>query len=579
MNSKWLYTARPVIILFAIVVLLFTFQNCQKYSSNMVLSPQASITLPIPLPSCEGGVKIEGVCKPLPPLGCSENLPATCTKMAPTAPQEYQVLQRDSSNKALVKLSSTTSGQGSYLRFVAKTSRGAVTADVLVATTPGSTSALIGAELPAIEGWYEIIFQELSQDLVQVFSEGRIARVGVGEVFLTAGQSNSVASGEAAQANVDLVSGAFLTAAGLTWVKTIDPYPTMGTPWPIFANMLSNHLRVPVGIVQVGCGATQIKQWLPADKGAMQAQHCGADASVPGMLFVRLVKAADDLKFFRSILWHQGESDVVNGTSSEDYRSIFIAIMNQLNIDTRTTKPIPWFIANTSFYPGNETLDIETNCTLKNAPLQYAPQMLKVRAAQQSIWNDQLAYRGPDTDALIGPLFRYPDSTSGNCVHFSDLGLKVHGQLWYKSVSESKIIPGLALAPTQEQQPVYRYYSPTPDLYWTLKNIDLSAQGYTFSGTAFKTYRTSRGPDSVMLYACAHAGGAHFVSVSDKCEGQTTEFSLGYISQSAYTIGTTAIVRFYSAAPSAYFLTTAYIDEGLRLGLAFGGLQGFAPPQ
>ncbi len=57
-----------------------------------------------------------------------------------------------------------------------------------------------------------------------------------------------------------------------------------------------------------------------------------------------------------------------------------------------------------------------------------------IRAAQASLWKDQIAIEGPDTDALKGPLHE----RNGQGVHFSGPGLREHAARW-----AAKVIPWL----------------------------------------------------------------------------------------------------------------------------------------
>jgi hypothetical protein len=113
----------------------------------------------------------------------------------------------------------------------------------------------------------------------------------------------------------------------------------------------------------------------------------------------------------RAILWHQGESDLASGTTTEDYTSM----LNEVIMGSRIAAgwDIPWVVARASYLPG---FSAESLAVI-------------VDAQQTVIDNDSLTYLGPDTDNLIGDSWRY------DTVHFNGEGLREHARLWDISIS------------------------------------------------------------------------------------------------------------------------------------------------
>jgi hypothetical protein len=120
---------------------------------------------------------------------------------------------------------------------------------------------------------------------------------------------------------------------------------------------------------------------------------------------------------FRAILWHQGESDSHQAPEHQIDGATYRRMLERVILATRSAAgwSIPWFVANASY--GNP----ET------------PSWPATREAQQSLWKSRIALEGPDTDTL-GVAYR---QNNGKGVHFSDAGLKAHGQLWAKAVASS----------------------------------------------------------------------------------------------------------------------------------------------
>jgi hypothetical protein len=261
----------------------------------------------------------------------------------------------------------------------------------------------------------------------------------------------------------------------------------------------------------------------------------------------------------RAILWHQGESDTYLKTSQADYTRDLSNVVKKLELDTSIKTP--WIVANASYFPGTERDD--SACAPLNTLVQNGWSMLSVRLAQQSLWANGLVKKGPDTDGYIYSSYRYP-GPNGSCVHFSDLGLKVHGGLWFTALSEAGLVPNLATASSQSQtKPLYRYSSGADHLL-SLKYLpDNPPAGYKFDGQAMSVFSNSSAT-TLPLYPCRLRIGvySHFVSTDPKCEGQLAdeEGSIGYI-QREISPGLKPLFRFNSSRGD--ILSTTNLNEGL----------------
>lgn len=60
------------------------------------------------------------------------------------------------------------------------------------------------------------------------------------------------------------------------------------------------------------------------------------------------------------------------------------------------------------------------------------PSDAEIRTAQASLWKDQIALPGPDTDTLTGD----SRQNHGAGVHMSAKGLEAHGRMWAEKVAE-----------------------------------------------------------------------------------------------------------------------------------------------
>lgn len=274
--------------------------------------------------------------------------------------------------------------------------------------------------------WYKLQVELIDNKGVRTHM-ATVPKVGVGEVFLTAGQSNSVSSGEKPLPNNALSSFAYYNESGkITWKKDIDNYPDRGSAWAPFVNYMTEKLKVPIAISMVGCGGTHVKQWLPPVLKPDEAAKCGNTPQKIGGLYLRLLDASLELKNFRAILWHQGESD-----TTRDYRHLYASMMESIikNLNTQTKRKIPWFVANVSYVPGAD-VDKTKNCAKTGKPNQRQSRMVQVRRAQQSLWNKKIALKGVDSDPWWGPVYR----KHSDCIHFNARGQVVLGEGWAKSV-------------------------------------------------------------------------------------------------------------------------------------------------
>jgi Carbohydrate esterase, sialic acid-specific acetylesterase len=329
--------------------------------------------------------------------------------------------------------------------------------------------------------------------------------IAVGEVFIAAGQSNSIQLGKrpsdseltalwATIASVP-VSGATYGNWGSrggegnfvlpTWHFGIDDATPYSSPWLYLTKQLVG-LGVPLSIISVGCGSTSTDMWFKETKAnflpGQAPDYCGQNNG--GSLYNGLLHAAQSVSGrFRAILWHQGESDALRPNTQGQHYGNMKRIITTLNQDLGTNSK--WFVANASYYPQSKqrylvgnvrqsddvTGDVEDggiqtlnasgdfvrkgDCTLTFAPFPRASDMLAIRLAQQQLVNEGLVMAGPDTDGLIGAAFRYPEGIGG-CAHMNSSGLEVHGKLWYAAIAKANLIQGLPV-PVPATRKIYRH--------------------------------------------------------------------------------------------------------------------------
>lgn len=345
------------------------------------------------------------------------------------APLEYQVVQR----------SSTTRGELSIVGEIDGRLDDAAIFEVRISSDQdtGQWQKLdirrdgprFSTTMPcAAGGWYRLELRAVVGD--STVDECMVEHVGVGEVFVVAGQSNSANHGEVKQTTK---SGRVAAFDGQRWRLADDPQPGAsgrgGSFMPPLGDALAERLDVPIGFVACGIGATSVREWLP--KGTTfpnpptilsRVEHLadGTWASKGDAYagFITRVKPFGP-RGFRAVLWHQGESDANQKDASRTlagtlYREYLEKIIEQSRREIGW--PAPWFVAQVSYHvPGDEGSE-------------------DIRQAQAALWKDGIALQGPDSDALKGPL----RERNGQGVHFSDHGLREHAARWAE-----KIVPWL----------------------------------------------------------------------------------------------------------------------------------------
>ena len=350
---------------------------------------------------------------------------ATAAELLILSPLDWQVVQRETKAAGKVPLR----GERPVGAVIAWRVTGDAAAGVLPTGWQKIAANAEGREfsatltLPA-GGWYRLEVRALRG--AETLAETNVAHVGVGEVFVVAGQSNSANHGEEKQTPR---SGKVAAFNGKIWQPANDPQPGAsgggGSFLPPFGDALVERFKVPVGLVATGVGATSVREWLPRGTRfpnpptltGQVTQLASGEWECQGTIFANFTARLKQLgpRGFRAVLWHQGESDANQRDATRTLPGeLYRKFLEQLIRDSRREAgwDAPWFVAQVSYHvPGDEA----------------SPD---IRAAQASLWQDGLALAGPDSDALKGEL----RERGGKGVHFSGPGLREHAARWVEKV-------------------------------------------------------------------------------------------------------------------------------------------------
>lgn len=293
------------------------------------------------------------------------------------------------------------------------------------------------------QGWYKLELRGVLNGTV-LGDVASVSKVGVGEVFIIAGQSNAEGVGNpgggygSQGASSDLVNCLDLendqTFGGDGYVNytpfsqlsinaRIAPRGTNSWLWGKLGDYLVQKLNVPVLFFNVGFSGTSVQAW------SMTAEGFSAPNPWVGGIYENkqpYKNLYDVLSYFtpqlgvRAVLWFQGETDTQYGTLSEAYKQRLQTVINRTRLDTG--KDIAWVIAQASAY---------ALCTPNCAAGTAATSSTEVLKGQlMTVQQTSNVFLGPATDNI-----QNTDRADG--AHFHDDGLVTVAQAWNDSLNDT----------------------------------------------------------------------------------------------------------------------------------------------
>jgi Carbohydrate esterase, sialic acid-specific acetylesterase len=344
------------------------------------------------------------------------------------SPLDYQVIQRDSRSSGRLVIQGeiksepkgVVSADSMEVRLIGKSLHGDLPGEWQKLPCEPPIAAFRAELAVPAGGWYKLELRALRQG--KEIARVSVEHVGVGEVFVIAGQSNSANYGEEKQATQTGLVAAF---GGSAWQLAADPEPgaggQKGSFMPAFGDAMVEQFKIPIGLVPMGIGSTSVREWLPAgvrfSNPPTITRNVVAIApgewAAKGKIFTHFVTCMKQFgpHGFRAVLWHQGESDARQAkpecTLSGD---LYHQYLERLIRESRQQIgwDAPWFVAQASYHNPTDTGSPE------------------LRAAQKALWDVGVALEGPDTDTLTGDL----REKNGQGIHLSGKGLQEHGRMW-----------------------------------------------------------------------------------------------------------------------------------------------------
>ncbi len=343
------------------------------------------------------------------------------------SPMDYQVFQRRTADEGsiLVRGSAGVEVDEWHCRVSESGGDSAKAEWQSFKSVASGNSIAFDVKTKPIANWYRVEVRGVKSS--RTVAEAVVEHVGVGEVFIVAGQSNAANHGSEKQVTKTQRVSSF---DGKQWSISNDPQRGAsgngGSFMPAFGDAMTAKFGVPIGLVPVAVGGSSVREWLP--KGVRFKQNTttgkgvvakGDEFESSGVFFDKLSLPMQALGIggFRAVLWHQGESDA--GQAREGHpadRQIsgaqYVEFMDKLirTSRNRAAWPVPWFTAITTYHREQDVEDTE------------------FRSAMKSLWSKGLSWEGPDTDTLRA------DLRAG--VHFNGMGLQKHGEMWAEKVSD-----------------------------------------------------------------------------------------------------------------------------------------------
>lgn len=385
--------------------------NGSKYESRVVVSENTTgilasgvesirFTFLHPLLSVSNGSGIiEGtLIRELDVFGTPTGSSGTPAAVTVQGPRTREIVQRGVNNTASISIQGAFTGSPDSIEARMVVMPGTGNTGIGTAWTTVATSPVAGAYSGTLSGvtaggWYQLEVRPVTGG--EPGNTVTVPRVGIGDIYITCGQSNAANDGSPPAVVLDDRVSAWNHFTG-AWTKAADPMPGAssggGSVWTRLGDLLAARDNVPIAFACLAQGATTVSQWTPA-----------SNQYYPR---VRAAVRNFPVNGFRAVLWHQGESDSVAGTSAALYQVRISAIIQQSRADAGWT--VPWYLAEASFHPSSSLTQEE--------PV--------VAGQRRVIHGDPLVFPGPVTDDF------HLEGKLSDTVHFNSAGFADHANQW-----------------------------------------------------------------------------------------------------------------------------------------------------
>lgn len=379
-------------------------------------------------------------------------------------PHNRQVFQRNNANEANFSIlgNCVTTATSVQVKLVpVQANQGTLVNWTSLDSNPAG--GLFQGQVKAKGGWYTLWIRSLVNG--KALDSTSLSRVGVGENFIIAGQSNAQGTmwrqGEKGAVDDRVICAnvysffteynqnpdhrllknlstdfPFTDFAQMSDQTTIGPLGLSKYYWAKLGDSLVTKLNVPVCFINVAWLGTSMQNWAESSRGlATENPWAAGQMFATGFPYNNLKRASELYGVkngVRAILWHQGESDTYHKKVDKvQYKKYFVEVIETLRRQTGLT--IPWVISEVSFgatayygFPGI----VDGTCT---TPL-WNPEII---AGQREMLTDGIfteLYSGPNTDQVEIPR---SNDLYASCAHFTPNAYGQLADLWEDKLNAS----------------------------------------------------------------------------------------------------------------------------------------------
>lgn len=181
-----------------------------------------------------------------------------------------------------------------------------------------------------------------------------VSYVGVGDIFMIAGQSNAVGTYTNAQSYSHATLKAGLFGNDYQWKELVDHTDDAtgaidvisanapsydGSVWPVVATHYLADMGIPCAFVPCAAGGVYVANWVPG------GDHLDRNTLYGSMYYKSLFVGG-----CKAVLWHQGESD-----AADDFGAFYNANLDLLANGIGTDMSVPLVAARLQQFPGATT--------------------------------------------------------------------------------------------------------------------------------------------------------------------------------------------------------------------------------
>ena len=294
------------------------------------------------------------------------------------------------------------------------------------------------------QGWYKLTVRGILNG--QVLNDvGVVNKMGVGEVFIIAGQSNAQ--------GIDDISGIGaiddrvncynkpnsrefggtkeITLSDFSKLDGNNPIAPRGVNpwcWGRLGDLLASRLKVPIMFFNVALEGTKSEAWAITANGGVAPNPYTFPTPYQGNLPYK--NLSNVLHYFvpqlgvRSVLWCQGEGDNYTlgklNTSAITYKNNLQTVIRKTREETG--KDLVWVVALTSASP--------KGCTQCPDGTFADPDQNIIDGQLATIRDTPFTYQGPITDGIQNPGRK-------NGVHFNGVGISLLADAWSNSLNDN----------------------------------------------------------------------------------------------------------------------------------------------